>query len=123
MQKRKLNLVSIGLSILGLIGLITSGWLLTVSNVAEASSFCKSSVTCPDGRELVCKGSSCSANQSDSDPNCTADGKAKRCSDPVENINTNKDKEKKKDKKKDGNSNSDSNVNSANTSANNGNTQ
>lgn len=119
MQKSKFNLMFIGLSVLGLLGIGGSGILLINPDTTKASSFCEAKVTCPDGRPLICKGSSCSTDDTDpNNPTCTADGKTKKCSDPVEkNDNTKKDK-KNKDKKKDN-----SNVNNEDVKNTNTNTQ
>lgn len=102
MKKNKISFFLVGV---GLLFIITSGVLLGSPFQTEASAFCEAKLTCPDGRKLVCKGSSCSANESNpNDPSCTADGKIKRCSDPVDdNNNANKDK-------KDGNKNVNSNT-------------
>ena len=112
MKKSKINFLLIGL---GLLFVVTSGVLLGNPLQTGFSPFCEAKVTCPDGRKLVCKGSSCSANESDpNDPNCKADGKIKRCSDPVETNNNTETNKKKKDEKK-GNSNTSTATNTINS--------
>lgn len=122
MKQVKSHLILSGLLIISLMSITFSGWLLIVPDTANAITFCKITITCPDGRKITCEGSgSCSSDESDlSDPSCSAGGKTKRCSDKDKDADTDTDKNKKKKKNK---KNDNSNTNGANTPVTNDNTQ
>lgn len=119
MNKNENKSASVIITIIALAAIIFSGWLILNRMPVAASSMCKTTVECPDGRKISCEGTSCESNESDKDPYCIGDGEITRCSDKNKDEG---DKDKTKDKKKD-KKNSNSNANSANTPAANGNNQ